>query len=149
MANKRITFDEFVAKATAKKNSKKLTADIYVSDEFEYVTFNRPSNNEILQYINNVSKSIIIDNDGNMTGQDTILMFDASKELVYATCPFLKKKELHEALEVVDPFDVVAEVFGVQNTIDLATKIKDEFDGENIKNEVKNSSEVITTKVES
>jgi hypothetical protein len=134
----KITFDEFVAKATAKKNNKKLVTDIYVDDEFGKVTFSRPSNNDILQYINNVSKSLIFDKEGNMTGQDTVLMFEASRELVYATCPYLQNKELHQALDIVDPFDVVAEVFGVQNTIDLATRVKDTFDGDYIKDVVKN-----------
>jgi len=138
MTNK-ITFDEFVAKATAKRNNRKMVADIYVGDEYGYMSFNRPSNNDILQYINNVSKSIIFDSEGNMTGQDTILMFEASRELIYATCPFIQKKELHEALDIIDPFDIVAEVFGVQNAIDIATRIKDEFDGASVGDEIKNS----------
>lgn len=142
MANKKqntkITLEEFIAKATAKHNNKKMFVDLYIDEEFGQVTFKRPSNNDILQYINNVSKSISFDKEGNMIGQDTVLMFEASKELVYISCSYLQNKELHNMLGVTDPLDVVAEVFGVQNTIDLATKIKDAFDGESIRDEIKN-----------
>ncbi len=134
----KITFDEFVTKAQAKKSNKKLVADIYIDEEFGSVTFNRPTNNQILEYINGISNAVTVDKEGNAVGQDFAKMFEASKEIVYATCPFLQKKELHEALEIVDPFDSVEEVFGIQITIEIAEKLISEFDGTNIKDEVKN-----------
>lgn len=140
MANskaKKITLEDFINKATNKYKNRKMSVDIPV-DGFGELTFNRPSDNDLLEYLNNVAKGVKADKDGNILDTDLTVMVEASQVLVYKTCDYLHNKELQENLEIVDPLDTPIRVFGATRTMEIAEKISNAFENDGIKETVKN-----------
>ena len=88
MDNKKLTLEDFKAKAIDKYKNRKLVAEIEV-DGFGSVPFNRPSDNDILEYLNGASKGAKLSKDGEVKETDLIPVAEASKVLVYKCCGFL------------------------------------------------------------
>jgi len=139
--NKKLTLEDFRRKAIEKNKNKLMFKDIEV-EGYGKITFKRPTENEILTYMDKVANAITTDENENVTGQDMTMMLEAAKELIYPNCDFLQDKELHEALEIKDPLDIVTKVFGVQGAMNIACKIMDVFEGakaqEQAEQEIKN-----------
>lgn len=132
---KKITLEDFIKKATQKYQNRKNSMDIEV-ENIGILTFNRPTENELLLYMNRVSSAVVSDAKGNVVSQDLNIMMDASKDLIYSTCSFLQNTELQKSLDVVDPLDVVIKVFGITKVIDIASQIGSEFMDEETKKKV-------------
>lgn len=141
MDNKKMTLEAFKAKAIDKYRNRILVSDIEV-DGFGKVPFNRPSDNNLLEYLNGAAKGAKIskDEDGNINVNETdmIIVANAAKILVYNSCGFLHDTELQEEVEVVDPYDMPFTIFGVDATLDAAEKISDIFGAGKVKEDVKN-----------
>lgn len=137
MDNKKLTLEEFKAKAIDKFKNRKLIADIEVQG-FGTVPFKRPSDNDLLEYLNGAAKGAKLNSDGNLAETDIIPVADAAKVLVYKCCPYLHDTELQEEVEATDPYDTPFKIFGVNGTIDAAEKISDEFDTGDIQKDIKN-----------
>ncbi|KYH35831.1 hypothetical protein CLTEP_02240 [Clostridium tepidiprofundi DSM 19306] len=138
---KKLTLDDFRKKALQREKAKKLFTFIDV-DGFGEIRFERPTDNEILRYMNECARAVKVDEKGNVTEQDLSITFEASKELVYVCCPFLQDRELREELDIKDPLDVVSKIFGINGTIEIASQIVEEFEGgkltEQVVEDVKN-----------
>lgn len=137
----KLTLEDFRRKAIQRNRDKLMYKDIEV-EGYGKIIFKRPSENEILAYMDKVSGAITVDEYENVVEQDMTQMLEAGKELLYPNCAFLQDKELHEALEIQDPLDVVSKVFGIQGTMDIASKMMDAFEGtkvqEQVDDEIKN-----------
>lgn len=137
MDNKKLTLEDFKAKAIDKYKNRKLVAEIEV-DGFGPVPFNRPSDNDILEYLNGASKGAKLSKDGEIKETDLIPVAEASKILVYKCCGFLHDAELQEIFEAVDPYDTPSKIFGLTETISVAEKIADTFNVSEVQEEIKN-----------
>lgn len=137
MDNKKLTLEEFKAKAIDKFNNRKIIADIDVKG-FGIVPFQRPSDNDLLEYLNGAAKGAKLNSDGDVTETDIVPVANAAKILVYKCCSYLHDTELQEEVEAKDPYETAFKVFGVNGTIDAAEKISDEFDTVDIQKDIKN-----------
>lgn len=134
----KLTLDSFRKKAIEKHKNRKKVAYIEV-EGFGQVQFERPSNDQILKYMTGIGNSIKTNADGEVLKQDLNAMADYSKEIVYLNCKFLQDKELREVYEIKDPLETPLEVFGIQETINIASEMGDAFEGEKIQNDVDES----------
>lgn len=136
MNNNRMTLEEFKSKAIDKFQNRKLVADIEV-EGFGPLPFNRPSDNDMLEYLNGAARGAKVVN-GEVKETDLLPVAEASKILVYKCCAFLHDSELQESVEVIDPYDTPSKVFGLTETINIAEKITDVFNSSEVKEEIKN-----------
>lgn len=105
---------------------------------FGRIPFNRPSDDELLKYITASAKGATLDENGEAKMVDMTPIAVASKALVYNSCAYLHNKELLEKAEVEEPYDITFKLFGINETIDLAGKISDEFGSRKVLNKIKN-----------
>ncbi|WP_244833371.1 hypothetical protein [Clostridium sp. BJN0001] len=138
MDEKVMTLEAFKAKAIDKYRKRKLVADILVKG-FGKVKFKRPTDEDLLEYLNGAAKGAKLSKDGEVKETDVGPIADAAKILVYKTCPFLHDSELQKEIEATDPYDAPFKVFGLTETMSLAEKISDEFNSEDIQEDIKNS----------
>ncbi len=131
-----ITIEDFIKKATERQSNKKMFADIETG--MGLLRFKRPSDNQLLSYMNEVAKGVKGDKDGNVIETNLGVMYEAGKELIYNTCEYLHNEELHKALDIVDPLDAV-KVFGINEVVEISGQIADEFNTEDIQAKIKNS----------
>ncbi|MHC1723043.1 MAG: hypothetical protein AB9836_07575 [Aminipila sp.] len=134
--DKNITLDDFIKKSVERYNNRKMVVNLEVNGDL--IPFNRPSEYDLLRYIDDTARAIEWDSDGKYTGQDSSKMFESSRDFVYATCKFMQDKELQKVFEVTEPTDVVVKICGVEGTLELAAKIKEAFDGDRLATEVDN-----------
>lgn len=139
--SKKITLQDFITKTVMKKNNAPQHAEIEFDGD--YIPVERPSIETQVDYLNGATNAMSFNTDGEILGQDFEKMFDASRDFIFACCPYMQSKELREALECGEPSDVVGKVFGLEGTIDFASKIKEAFDVEKtvekVHAEIKNS----------
>lgn len=134
----KLTLEDFIAKAENKYTNRKKSIDIYLESFEGEITFNRPADNELLKYLNDVAKAIKIDKLGNVLEQNMQIMLEAAKELVFNACEYLHSSELQKSLEVVDPTDITLKVFGIEKTMEIAEEIADVFMDKDIQKKIKN-----------
>ena len=135
---KNTEFQAFIEKAMKRKEELNKPFDIEVLG-YGKVIFNKPSNNQLIEYMDKVGQATKTAGEGEeraVVGQDFRLMVEAAKELVYVCCPTLQSKELQEALGIQDPMETSVEVFGVNETLQIAIKISEKADGAKIQEEM-------------
>ena len=113
---KNTEFENFIQKAMKRKEEMSKPFDLEI-EGYGKVNFNRPTNNQLLEYMDKVSSAIVTEGEGEaakVVSQDLIQMTEAAKELVYVCCPMLQAKELQEALAIQDPFETAIETFGIK-----------------------------------
>jgi len=125
MNTTKLTLEDFIKKSVELYQKRKTCLD--VKTNVGVVTFARPSENELLIYISKTSDAVVTDKDNKVISQDMAAMLDASRELVYSTCSYLKNVDLQKSLEVVDPLDIVTKIFGINKTMEIAGEIAAEF----------------------
>lgn len=110
-----IQFEEFLRKATKKQEEK---AKVIVMDieDFGPVEFTRPETNYTLDFMEKIEKA-----------EGFKESFELFKELLYTHCPILQKKELRDQIKVNSPYDLVPEIFGIQETAALANEYMEKF----------------------
>ena len=47
---------------------------------------------------------------------------------IYDTCPILHDTQLHEVLDIKDPYDVVGKLFSAQTVFEIGAELNSEFD---------------------
>lgn len=123
----KITFKDFMAKRVDKAKNKPMTADVEFDGDL--VTVNKPSHNLQLQFMNGYASAVTANAQGEIVGQDFGVMFETSRDFIFACCPFLDSKEMRDELGIKgEPMDIVGEIFGVEGTIEFAMSIKEAFD---------------------
>ncbi len=111
-----IQFDEFLRKARDKKANEIKVIGMEVKD-IGVIEFTRPTNEYILKFMERVDSS-----NGKFTEE-----FNHFKELLYTHCSLLQKKELREEFKVNSPYDLVTEIFGINETAELANEFMEKF----------------------
>lgn len=133
---KRLTLDDFRRKAIENLKNRKEVVYFNV-DGFGEVEFYRPSDNDLLEYLNEAAKGAIMD-EGKIAGANILPIAEAAKILVYKSCKYLHDSELQTESEVTEPYDIVFKLFGIEVTMDLGDKISDAFGSNEVKKEIKN-----------
>lgn len=134
---KNTEFEDFIAKAIKRKETISKPFDLQV-EGYGIVHFNRPTNKQLLNYMDSISSAIVTEGEGEtskVVSQDVVQMAEASKELVYLCCPILQQEELHKSLEIDEPFETAIEVFGINETMKIAGKIAEMADGSKVAEE--------------
>lgn len=137
MDNKKLTLEDFRKKALDNKKNKLMVKEIEV-EGFGAVPFKRPSDNASLEYLNAAAKAVKSNKNGEIVDSNISVLANAAKELVYKCCDYLHDVELQEEYECQEPYDIVFEIFGISETMDLADKLTDKFDIKEVKEDIKN-----------
>lgn len=103
-SNKKATLQDFLAKKLKKKEDSNKTTDIYVTSMDRILTVKSPKEDDILDLLDVVG-------DKPKTGEATAEFL----KLFYNYCPELQDTELHEALEIKDPYDVCNVLFDLKD----------------------------------
>lgn len=132
---KTITLEQIIEKLN-KKEEKKVKVTHVEVEEYGLIEFTRPNDNDILQYFSDVTKAIEFDDneetkDKKVKTIDFRKMLDISSEFVYKCCPMLQKKEIRDMFPKVSYYEIPIQVFGMNETIELAGKLNDIFEGSN------------------
>lgn len=124
---KKATLQDFLAKKVKKEEGKNSTIDIYVTSMDRTITLKKPSDDRLYDYANSV---------GSM--QDIRVVIEANKQLIYDCCQELRSTELHEALGIKDPYDVMNELFEITDIKEIMNKFNKFIGNKNINEEIKN-----------
>jgi hypothetical protein len=128
MSNKKtLTLEQFIAKSLQRENDKIKFKDIYIESLDCDLTFERPTNEDVLEVMDEISE--------NKTVRNCV---DVFKKLVYNCCPFLKEQQLHDAHGVADPIDIVDKIFEIQDILDLGEKLMQLTGIKDFQEEIKN-----------
>ena len=135
---KNTEFQAFIEKAMKRKEELNKPFEIDVKT-YGKMTFNRPTNNQLIEYMDKVGQATKTAGEGEereVVGQDFRLMVESAKELVYVCCPDLQSKELQEKMGIQDPMETPLEVFGINETLQVAIEISNRADGAKIQEEM-------------
>ena len=125
-AIKRLTFKDIIAKKTLLERNKKEFRDIYCPSLEGNLLFKLPSDEEILDLMDGIDE------------KDTRQVYEKAKKLIYTNCEALKSKELHEAFEIVDPFDIVSKIFSMGQVLKIFEKLTEHLDLDEFSEQIKN-----------
>lgn len=109
--HKKLTFDDILARKLQREKDKMKVMSIYIPSMGGELVFNSLPEHKLLS---------ILDECGNESRTENINM---EREFIYSSCKDLQNPELHEILGVIDPIDVVREVFTLQETDDIAKEL--------------------------
>ena len=152
-----ITLEEFIAKAKRKEESKIKLIMLQV-EGFGEVEFQRPSESNILKFSNgmltaakgvdlgkseNENENEIIEKEKMKIENIDIAAFaKTASEFIYNSCSFMRDAEIRKIYKNVYPTYIPLCILGQTETITLATKIFEEFNGkkqvEEIEEDLKN-----------
>ena len=122
------TFKDLIAKKIQKEQNKFLTKDIFVSSMDRTLTFKKPSDDFILDIIDEIGDN-----------KETRTMVAAFEKLIYECCEMLQDTEFQKEIEVVDPFDTVKVLFDLTDKMEIGEQLMDWLDIGEKANEIKNS----------
>ncbi|NRT32440.1 hypothetical protein BJV38_004975 [Clostridium beijerinckii] len=130
-SNKKATLKDFLAKKLNKEQEANKTTDIYVTSMDRTLTVRKPKDSDIMDLIDDLG-----DNPKNSVASKEIL------HLFYNYCPELQDVELHEALEIKDPYDTIDVLFDYKDKNEIIKQFS-EFIGtakkiEEVNEEIKN-----------
>lgn len=143
---KTITLEQIIEKLNKKEENKVKITQIEV-EGYGLMEFTRPHDNDILQYFSEITKAIELDDNEEIKDKkvktiDFGKMLDTSSEFVYKCCPMLQKKEIRDMFPKISFYEIPTQVFGMNETIELAGKLNEVFEGskklEKTQEEIKN-----------
>lgn len=109
----RLTLED-IARAKLQREKDKLTVkEIVVPSLGKSLQFRKPSDDQILDYVEKVSQP-----DASM--KDNVAAF---RELIYFCCEELQNPELHAELEVINPVDVVEAFMEANDVIEVGDEL--------------------------
>ncbi len=150
-----ITLEEFIAKAKRKEESKIKLIMLQV-EGFGEIEFQRPSESNILKFSNGMlaaAKGVDLEKSENenetiekekmkIENIDIAAFAKTASEFIYNSCSFMRDAEIRKMYKNVYPADIPLCILGQTETITLATKIFEEFNGkkqvEEIEEDLKN-----------
>lgn len=128
-------FERFLEKCrNYEKNKKKIIKKNI--ENFGEIIFQKPKADDIIEFMDIAEMSDNI---------DVKIFAKVASKFIYKCCADLRAKEVRESEEFkkLDPNEIALELFGVTNTIELASDLFTEFDGtqekEKVADKVKNS----------
>ena len=134
---KQLTLDDFRKRALDKLRNRKNT-EVFEVEGYGPVPCERPSDNELLKYLNGAAKGAKLDKEGKAKEVDITPIAIAAKTLVYSSCKFLHDKEILGEADIEEPYDIAFALFGISETMKLAEKISDTFGGTEVQKDIKN-----------
>jgi len=134
---KKATLNDFLAKKLKKEENANKTLDIKVTSMDRVLVVKKPTDEEILDYLDDIGE----DKSARVAIEQTMKLF-------YRKCPELQNTELHESLEIKDPYDVINVLFDMEDKNEimeqfatLLGKIKE------VDKEIKNSSSMMKKRI--
>lgn len=123
---------DFIAKKIKKEENNNKTTDIIISSMDKSFTVKMPKDSEILDYIEEIGGS-----------QSPKKIMSETLKLVYNNCEDLQDTELHKALELKEPYDILLgdSVFDFKDKNEIMDQFNKfvGFKAETIDEEIKNS----------
>lgn len=124
---KKATFEDLIKRKLQKEKDQNRTKDIYVPSMDRTLVFKKPKDNVLLD---------VIDEMGDMNVMSKVI--EGYKKLIYLCCDMLQDTELHEKLEIVDPFEVVDKIFDLKDITEIGEQLMDLVNVSDKAEEVKN-----------
>jgi hypothetical protein len=100
MAVKKATVADFLAKKLKKDEEANKTIEIKLSSMDSVFEVKKPSDKQILDFIDSLGDT-----------KNTKKIMEETFKLIYNNCPALKNKELHEQLDIQNPYDIIDVLF--------------------------------------
>lgn len=119
---------DFLNKTRENEAKKLKIAEIEV-EGFGKIEFIRPTVQLMIDYLNKATNATTKTKteEGVMEKVNFEEMVEAAKEFVYNSCSLLQAKETGEMYKDIYPTDLPLEIFGINETVVLASKIADKF----------------------
>lgn len=102
--SKKATLNDFLAKKLKKEENQNKTLDIKVSSMDRTITVKKPTDEEILDYLDDIGDE-----------RSARVAINETMKLFYRKCPELQNTELHNSLEIKDPYDVINALFDMDD----------------------------------
>lgn len=125
------TLSDFLAKKLKKEEDQNKTLDISVSSMGgKTFSVKKPTDNQIMDFIEELGDT-----------KSAKKAIEETMKLIYRNCPDLQDKELHEALEIKDPYSVMDVLFDFKDKQEIMEQFNafTGFKADNIDEELKNS----------
>ncbi|WP_297422092.1 hypothetical protein [Clostridium sp.] len=126
--NVKATIQDFLAKKLKKEEEQNKTLDIKISSMDTIFSVKKPSDEDILNFIEDLGDS-----------RSAKKAITETMKLIYRNCPDLQNPELHEALEVRDPYDTMDVLFDFKDKQQIMEQFNKfiGFKADNLDEEVK------------
>lgn len=109
--HKKLTFDDILARKMQREKDKMKVMSIYIPSMDGELIFNSLPEHKLLSILDGIS------------GDNRVEDINMEREFIYSSCKDLQNPELHKMLGIIDPIDVVREVFTLQETDDIAKEL--------------------------
>lgn len=109
------TMDELLKAIDWKEKYKDRVVEVEIPFLERTLEFRTPTRDEFVRFYDDLAA-------------DTESQCKAYAHLIYDTCGLLHDKELHELLEIKDPYDVVEKLFSVQTILEIGQQLNIKFD---------------------
>ena len=109
------SMDDLLRSIEWKSKYKERTVKIDIPFLERSLEFSTPTQDEFLRFFDEF-------------GESAEKQYDAYSHLIYDTCPILHDTQLHEALDIKDPYDVVGKLFSAQTVFEIGAELNSEFD---------------------
>lgn len=106
---KRLTFQDLIDKKIKLEQSKIEFKEIYINKVEGNLLFKVPKVREMLKIID-----IIKENNNSIE-----VTYDEFKKVIYFSCETFHNKELHQAYDIVDPFDIIETFIDAEQIIEI------------------------------
>src|SRR5471030_457580 len=101
---KKATLNDFLAKKLKKEENQNKTLDIKVTSMDRVLTVKKPTDEEILDYLDDIGEE-----------RSAKVAINETMKLFYRKCPELQDQELHESLEIKAPYDIINALFDMDD----------------------------------
>lgn len=130
---KTLTLEDIIEKLNKNEEKKIKITHIDVKN-FGLMEFVRPHDNDILQYLSDLTNTVEFEENLETSEKkikkiDLRKSLDISSEFIYKCCPMLQKKEIRDIHSNLSPYDIPSQIFGINETIELATQLNEIFEG--------------------
>ena len=127
MDNKKLTLNDFIAKAKQKEQDKFKAKAVFIESLEGEVMLQKIPINNVLVAIDRITTDDSMQN-----------IIDVYKQLIYDSIPMLKAKELQEQFNLAEPFDIVLELFELNEITKLGEEIQSLYGLDKLEDTVKN-----------
>lgn len=128
--NVKATISDFLAKKLKKEEDQNKTLDIKITSmDGKTITVKKPSEEDLLNYIEDLGDT-----------KSAKKAITETMKLIYRNCPDLQDKELHEACEIKNPYDITNVLFTFEDKQEIMEQFNKfvGFKADNLEEEVKN-----------
>lgn len=109
---KKATYKDLLKKKLQKEKDSFKAIDIYVTSMDRTLTFVKPNEEKLINLLDEINE--------NSTTSEQL---DFTRKMIYLSCPMLQDTELHQELEIQDPFDVVKSLFDIKDINEIGEQL--------------------------